>query len=384
MVARKHFFNSLHWIALLLFLSFQSCKSLKIPTIYDGEKYGALSLDVNLIEQPMDFNLTGLPDSEMWMPKKYYKKYPTIEKLLKESKTTSFLVMKDGEVICEQYAQGMQVGDLTQVFSVTKVFVTAALGIAIQEGKIKSLNQKISEFLPEFEGQDMGDITLFHLAQMQSGLAYDEYRRVFQTLKFYHTRDVNELLESPKLKREPGSKFLYKSIDTQILAKSIEQAVGVPLVTYIQERILNRLGMQDSVLWSVDSEEAGNPKYYGGLNMSARDLAKFGQLILDDGVKDGQQILSPMTLSFCLDENCMNDDGKYCNGWWYNTWDEEKDVFFAAGFKGQILMVNRTDNVVIVRLGESKGGVKWYDMLRELSEVIPSNYHMQEDIITKK
>src|SRR5690606_37454096 len=115
--------------------------------------------------------------------------------------------------------------------------------------------------------------------QMQSGLNYDEYKRVVQTLKFYHQRNVIPVLEQPKLSAEPGTVFKYKSIDTQLLGVCIETAIGQSFMDYINEKLFSKLGFQDEVKWSVDSEESKNIKFYGGLNVSARDLAKFGVLI---------------------------------------------------------------------------------------------------------
>lgn len=357
----------LFFLLIVISILTQACLPMKIPTIYDGQKYGVKEIQLKGKKKKLKQLDRPIPDENRWMLPKYHKKYEDLEVLLKKSNTTSFLVLKDGKVLYENYFNGVEQGDITQVFSVTKVITTAVLGIAIQEGKIQSINQPVSDFIPAFKEEGLEDITLFHLVQMQSGLAYDEYKRIFQTLKFYHQKDVRSRLNAPKLKHTPGEKFIYKSIDTQLLGVCIEQAVGVPFSEYVSQMLFSPLGFEDPVQWSVDSKENGQLKYYGGLNISARDLAKFAQLFLSDGRVGEQQVLSPMTVSFCKDNNCRNNEGAYCNGWWYNVWDDDRDVFFGAGFKGQIMMINHTDDVVIVRLGENKGGVKWYEMLKNLS-----------------
>lgn len=350
-------------IAMLTF----SCTSMRIPTIYDAKKYGSVEVLQASASPSLIYTTQEMPDDSSWMPEKYYKKYGGIDQMLEESNTTAFLVLKNGKVYYEKYFNGIEKGDLTQIFSITKTIVTSALGLALQDGYFQSLDQPVSDFIPEFKREGLDKITLYHLAQMQSGLSYDEYKRVVQTLKFYHQKNVTPVILNPKVSSEPGTVFKYKSIDTQLLGLCIEKAVGRPFLEYINERLFSKLGFEDQVLWSVDSEESRNIKFYGGLNISARDLAKFGHLIQNNGVLNGEQILSPMSSSFCEDAACRNIKGNYCNGWWYDQWDAEKNVFFGAGFRGQIMLINKTDNVVIVRLGENKGGLKWYEMLKQLS-----------------
>lgn len=345
----------------------QSCSSVRIPTIYDGKRLGAKELQIVSTKKGLVYSKKRIPKFDKWAPKTYVKKYGSLEKMMERSNTTAFLVMKDGQVLYENYFNGVHQGDITQIFSVTKVLTTTLLGIALNEGKITSLDQPVSDFIPEFKKDGLNKITLYHLAQMQSGINYDEYSNLLQTLKFYNNKHANISNIETKMKAEPGTLFKYKSIDTQLLGECIERAVGKPFLDYINEKLFAHLGFEDVVTWSIDSKENGKPKFYGGLNISARDLAKFGKLIMNNGEKDGVQILNPLTNTFCKDKSCRNMENYYCNGWWYDQWNTDADVFYGSGFRGQILMINKTDNVVIVRLGEKKGGVKWYKMLRDLS-----------------
>ncbi len=358
----------------------QSCSSVRIPTIYDGKKLGAQEIQIASNKKSLIYSKNGMPKFEKWAPAAYVKKYGSLEKMMESSNTTAFLVMKDGQVLYENYFNGIRQGDITQVFSITKVVTTTLLGIALQEGKILSVDQPVSDFIPEFKEGNLSKITLYHLAQMQSGINYDEYSKLLQTLKFYNNKHAETRLRNPELKAAPGTLFKYKSIDTQILGECIERAVGKPFLEYINEKLFTYLGFEDVVTWSIDSEESGKPKFYGGLNISARDLAKFGKLILNNGQCDGIQILNPLTNSFCKDLSCRNMENYYCNGWWYDQWSADTDVFYGSGFRGQILMLNKTDNVVIVRLGESKGGVKWYKMLRDLSTQLEQEGLMDGDL----
>ena len=363
-------------ISLFMLLSLQSCETMRIPTIYDGQIYGVKHITVPGRKIHLRKSETQLPIEKDWIPEKYLKRYGSVDEMMTKTNTTAFLVMKNGAVIYEKYYNGITKGELTQIFSVSKTITTTMLGVALQEGKIKSLNQKVCEFIPSFKKPGLNEITLLHLAQMRSGLNYDEYKKIFQTLKFYHTKNLNKAVSNPELKYKPGTKFTYKSIDNQLLGMCISKAVGMPFTEYVNKKLFSKIGIEDSIEWSVDSKENKQPKFYGGLNISARDLAKFGQLIANDGVINGKIILGNMTNTFCTDTTRRNGEDEYCNGWWYNEWSDDADVFFGAGFKGQILMIDKTDDVVIVRLGKNKGGIKWYEMLKNLCTQIPG----QKDI----
>jgi CubicO group peptidase (beta-lactamase class C family) len=350
----------------LMFMTF-SCKPLRIPTIYDGEKFGATPIPVtpNTIAIPKGQSV--LPDISTWLSKKDVAKHGTLEKFLESNNTISFLVIKGDSLIYEFYGNGNKAGEITQVFSATKVFVTSVLGIALQEGYITSLDQPIKDFLPEFNKPEFDKITLNHLVQMRSGLNYDEYGKLFQTLKFYYEKNPSSLWPGLKFKNEPGQKFVYKSVDTQLLGECIQKAVGKPFLDYFHEKLWSKLAPEDSAKWSVVSPEVGELKYYGGLNISARDLAKFGMAAVNDGKYLGNQIIPAGWLNVCDDIQCRNEEGFYCNGWWFDETTPDDHIYFGAGFGGQIVAVNEDTKTVVVRLGKNKGGTQWYPLMIKLS-----------------
>ncbi|HNY55193.1 MAG TPA: serine hydrolase, partial [Chitinophagales bacterium] len=215
-------------------------------------------------------------------------------------------------------------------------------------------------------------LTLRHLTQMESGLNYDEYGKIFQTLQYYYNKNLTRSIYGAKFDSLPGKQFKYKSIDTQILGECIKKSLGnKKILDYFYDRLWNKLGMQDTAYWALDSRITRNPKYYGGLNMSARDLAKFGTMILHDGKFMKKQLLPKNWFNYCDDtlHRCKEDD-KYCMGWYYSIDDENSDVYYAAGFNGQIMLINETKNVIIIRLGKDRGGVDWYPIMKKLSESV--------------
>lgn len=364
--------------------AFYGCAPLRVPTINDGFKLGAAPLDCTDKSQAIPFSSKVIPPLESWVDAKINGKFASLDQMIEETNTTAFIVIQDDSIIYERYANGVKLGDITQVFSVTKVFVTTLLGMAIQDGFISSIHQPVSDFLPEYATDEYKDLSLFHLAQMQSGLNYDEYGRLLQTVKFYYNKNVREAIRKPQAKYEPGKVFTYKSIDTQILGACIEKAVGKPFVEYFTERLWMNLAPEDTAMWSTDSPEQQELKYYGGLNVSARDLAKFGMMIANDGKYRGKQLLDPAFLNFCDDEEFRNGEDTYCNGWWYDQCDAAFNAYFGAGFNGQIMFVNETTNTVIVRLGKNKGGLVWYPLMKALSIELSrvNDLHEEEKVVT--
>jgi CubicO group peptidase (beta-lactamase class C family) len=345
----------------------------RVPTIFDGRILGGIPLRMKRSSNIDELKLYQIPDISLWTTPEITRKFKNIHQFLQRTSTTAFVVVKDGRVIFEYYGNGVEKGDITQIFSVTKVLVTALLGIAMNEGYIATLDQPVSDFLPDYRKKKYSKLTLRHLVQMQSGLDYDEYGRIFQTLRFYYQQNVNKLLQNPEMKHEPGMVFTYKSIDTQILAECLEKAVGMPLTDYFKTRLWDQLEPEDSTSWSYDSPWHRKPKYFGGLNASARDIAKFGVAVAQDGKYKGKQIIPAAWLNMCDDVSCRNGENFYCNGWWYGEDDEETNCYFGAGFNGQTLFINETTQTVIVRLGKNKGGVYWYPLFKKLSLALDQN-----------
>jgi CubicO group peptidase (beta-lactamase class C family) len=207
---------------------------------------------------------------------------------------------------------------------------------------------------------------------MESGLDYDEYGRIFQTLQYYYEKNLTRSIYGAKFETAPGKQFRYKSIDTQILGECIRKALGKKkILDYFHERMVNTLGLQDTAYWSLDSRITRHPKYYGGLNMSARDLAKFGIMILHNGTFRGKRLVPADWFNYCDDTlHRSREEDKYCMGWYYSVDDDQSDVYYAAGFNGQIMLINETKHVIIIRLGKDRGGVDWYPIMKKLSESV--------------
>lgn len=353
-------------------LVFKYNDSLRVPSIFDGQFYNTLSIPSASNQTALPKAFKPIPDLQMWVDSATYSKNLYTDIFLNNSNTTSFLIVKDGKIIFERYLNGVKEGDITQVFSVTKVFITALLGIAIKDGIIQDVQLPVSHFYPDLKDKLYDSLKLEHLCQMTSGLNYDEYGKLLQTIRFYYNQDLKAAIQSAKFDYTPGKVFKYKSIDTQILGDCISKALNnKSFIEYLHEKIWQPLGMQDSSFFTVDSRLTRIPKYYGGLNITARDLAKFGVMIANNGSYNGKQIIPKYWFNQCDNENIRSkSEDRYCYAWYYSVDDSLSNVYYAAGFNGQTMLINETKKVVIIRLGIDKGNVYWYPILKKLSEIV--------------
>ena len=347
-------------------------ETLRVPSIFDGKFYTTAIIKKSEKPKALAEKQLALPELSLWLDSTSAATYQYPDFFLQNTSTTSFLVLKNDTVIFKRYLNGIKEGENTQLFSVTKVFVTALLGMAIQDKYIADADILVTNYFKDLKEPKFHQLTLRHLMQMESGLNYDEYGRIFQTLQYYYDKNLTRSIYAAKFDTPPGKQFKYKSIDTQILGECLKKALGNKnILDYFYERLWEKLGMQDTAYWALDSRITRNPKYYGGLNMSARDLAKFGTLILHNGKYNKKQLLPLNWFNYCNDtlHRCREED-KYCMGWYYSIDDANSDVYYAAGFNGQIMLINETKNVIVIRLGKDRGGVDWYTIMKKLSETV--------------
>lgn len=346
--------------------------TLRVPSILDGKFYTTALITpsknpINLPENPI-----ALPEVNLWLDSVLAEKYPYPDFFLQNTSTTSFLILRNDTIVFKRYLNGIKEGENTQLFSVTKVFMTALLGMAIQDKYIPNADVSVKHYFNHLSDTLFQFLTLRNLAQMKSGLNYDEYGNIFQTLQYYYEKNLTRTIYNAKFDTLPGTLYKYKSIDTQILGECIRKALGnKKILDYFYERLWNNLGIQDTAYWALDSRISRNPKFYGGLNMSARDLAKFGVMVLHNGKFRKKQILPSNWLNYCDDTlHRSYEEDKYCMGWYYSIDNANDNVYYAAGFNGQILLINESKKTIVIRLGTDRGGVDWYPIMKKLSELV--------------
>ena len=273
-----------------------------------------------------------------------------LEKLQKDKGTVAFLIIKNDSIWHESYYDNYNKDTKSNSFSMAKSIVSASLGKAIMQGKIKSLDQKVADFFPEFAAGKSAAMTVGDLSSMASGLNWDEnyYSPFSITTRAYFDDDLTAVILGLKGVETPGKSYKYLSGNTQLLAMCIEKAVGKSLADYVSESFWKPMGAESEAFWQTD-HEGGIVKAYCCIASNARDFARFGKLYLQDGKWNGKQILDSSFVAKSVTPR-FKDSPEYGYGWWLDTY-QNKKVFYMRGHLGQLVIVIPEDHLIIVRLG---------------------------------
>lgn len=279
---------------------------------------------------------------------------------IEKMQTVAFLVIRDQEIIYEKYWEGYSESSLSNSFSAAKSIVGLLVGIAMDEGYIDSVNQSVGDFLPEYAVGDKKNIRIRDLLTMSSGLNWEEaYTSPYSvTTQAYYGDNLSALLADLEVITPPGKHFNYLSGDTQLLAMVLKRATGKDLSEYASEKLWKKMGAVHDALWSLDHED-GMEKAYCCFNSNARDFARFGQLILNNGSWNGEQVISEDYLreatspaSYLLDDNNKPVDF-YGFQWWIIPY-KDQSIPYMRGILGQYIFALPEQNAVIVRLGHKR------------------------------
>jgi CubicO group peptidase (beta-lactamase class C family) len=279
---------------------------------------------------------------------------PEQEARLKELHTAAFVVVKDDSLLFERYYNGWSGDSTTNSFSVAKSYVGALTGIALGEGRIRSLSQPVGDFLPEFREGCRASITLEHLLTMSTGLRWDEKPNPFgENAKGYYGHRVRELALNLPCKGEAGREFEYISGSTQVMGEVLEEVFGRPLNEVLREKLWDPLQAEHTAYWGMD-RAGGDLKHFCCLYATPRDFARLGLLYLDSGRWNGRQLLpldywrASLTPASIADRDGPN--RRYGYYWWLAEL-EGMPIHYARGFHGQYVVVVPHERLVLVRTG---------------------------------
>ncbi len=309
-----------------------------------------------------EFDNRVIPKSTIAQPWAISRQYNTVkataelEKLLKRTETVAFLIIKNDSIFHESYYDGYDKNSKSNSFSMAKSIVSAALGKAIMQGKIKSLDQLVSDFFSEFKEGKAAEMTVGDLSSMASGLNWDEsyYSPFSITTRAYFDENLDQVILGLKGIEEPGAAYRYLSGNTQLLAMVIEKAVGKSLADYVAENFWQPMGAENEALWQTDKEN-GTVKAFCCIASNARDFARFGKLYKQYGKWNGQQILDSTFVAKSITPRFL-DSPEYGYGWWLSDY-KGKKIFYMRGHLGQYVIVIPQDDLIIVRLG-NKGNIR--------------------------
>lgn len=285
------------------------------------------------------------------------------------TKTVAFIIIKNDTIQYEKYLNGYDQTSIVPSFSMAKSVTSILIGCAIDDGLIKSVDEPITNYIPELKKNGLEKVTIKHLLQMTSGIKFNEsYNNPFgDAATFYYGRNLRKAISHMKLKSEPGKEFEYISGNSELLGLVLERSLKNKSITeYLQEKLWRPLGMEYDASWSIDKNNNGLEKTFCCINARARDFAKIGRLYLNKGNWNGKQIVSQNWVKESTKIDSTNGSAwNYHYQWWLPS---KNGDFLADGFLGQYIYVNPSKNLIIVRLGK-KQVVDWGTLFTSLAKL---------------
>jgi CubicO group peptidase (beta-lactamase class C family) len=330
-----------------------------ISTTYLQGKSGPSATEFSIFENRKIEALNPKP----WSISKYYntEKLPNhLENLMKEVGSIALVIIKNDTLIHEQYWDNFSDTSHTNSFSMAKSYTGALLGFAIQDGFIKSVNEPVSNYIPEFKNDWRSKITLEHLVTMSSGIAFDEnYVNPFSfPAEGYYGKDLLKACVSyDKMATEPGSTYKYLSGNTALLGYCISKATNKSLSTYLSEKLWTPLNCEHTAYWSLDKKD-GLEKAFCCINSNAKDFARMGKLYMHQGNWEGKQLLDSnyVTSSIapfnCIEEDCTPNH-TYGYAWWLTEYNGLR-IYYMRGMLGQYVICVPEKKLIISRLARKR------------------------------
>lgn len=390
----------------LVFTIFSSCTFVRTvqhfkPSTLDHQKIFACDtvhapLPQNLatkayapsLEAPLFTDATAtynFPSIDQWIPTSHRLEATYLEDFLTKSETTALLVIRNDTLLLEAYRNGGAEDKARIIFSVSKAVTSILTAIAHEEGLL-NVHQKVADFIPEFGRDKRKDITIYHLMNMVSGLDWVDQDNLVKLGFLYYTKNQEKfIIKNAKLVHQPGTVHAYKSLSTQILGICLERALKRSIASYLEEKIWQPIGMKHDAYVTIDSEKNRNTRAFGGMAMTATDMARLGKLLLNHGKWNDKQIIptwymDDLTAARATDRNWCND--KLCfkrNGYYEGDY-AHNSHYWASGYLGQFIFIDPVHQTIIVRQGDDES-TKWNAFVGRLSNLLTKG---SNDLTDKK
>lgn len=294
-----------------------------------------------------DYNRCQLPESDV-----HY---------LDSLHTVAFLVIRHDSLLFETYRDGWNDTLTSNIYSATKTIVGMLAGIALDEGKIQSLDDSVSRYIPSYRKGMQADVTIRHLLTMSGGMAWDEaYSSLFSvTTHGYYGNDLYKLVTGLEVCDRPGVQYSYRSGETQLLAFVIEAATGKTLSQYAEEKLWKPMQAERDAYWLLDKQD-GDEKAFCCFHTTARDVARFARLMLHRGNWNGRQLVSQAYMDEMMRPASWLKDqwGKdSLNYYGYQTWIMHYHGQvnpYMRGMLGQYIIAIPSQDAIVVRLGRKR------------------------------
>jgi CubicO group peptidase (beta-lactamase class C family) len=295
-----------------------------------------------------------------------------LDEYLAANETRALIVLRGDDVLYERYFNGASRHDLHTSFSVAKSFTATLVGIALEEGFLSSIDDPITEYVPELLERDtrFGDITIRHLITMSSGIRFEEWFSPWDdpTVTYYATDLRTAAVEHVEIEGPPGVLFHYNDYNPPLLGMALERATGMSVAQYTETRLWQPMGAEFDGSWSLDSEGSGFEKMFVGVNAAPIDYAKLGWLYLNGGRNGDDQVVPEAWVTEATRLDVTSDPNpEYQYFWWI---DEDRNAYYAQGDKCQFIYVHPDADLVLVRTGRDCGDTYWTGLLGDIAEYV--------------
>jgi CubicO group peptidase (beta-lactamase class C family) len=318
------------------------------PTIYDLEKFDHATVTASKDAEPWHFGKNtskGLDQEDLAYAEKW--------------STSSLLIVKNNQILFEKYWGEHHPSTVSNSFSAAKTVVSLLIGIAVEDGDIKSLDEPVVKYLPDFKGPGKEKITIRHLLMMASGLDWGESGKnpLSENAESYYGSDLWGLVHRQQVIQEPGKIFIYQSGNSQLLGFILEKATGKDLSQYASEKLWKPIHAESDAFWSLDKKN-GAEKAFCCLYSTTRDFARIGKLLNNRGKWNTTQVIPSDYFDELVANPKMDTEEGVPNTryglhiWTYNS--KGHPVYYCRGIKGQYIISIPDEQLIIVRTGNKR------------------------------
>jgi len=273
----------------------------------------------------------------------------TVNEYFVQQNVAGLLVIKDGKIVYERYGLGNTEDSKWIAFSVAKSITSMLVGAAIQDGYIKSVDEKVTDYLPRLKNSAYDQSSIRNILQMSSGVEWNEdyadpnsdigitAREAPDTLELY------EYLRNKPRDNVPGDVFNYNTAETNLAGTLLRSAIGNNLATYLSDKIWIPFGMESEATWMLDAPGGGE---FGGccINATLRDYGRLGLFALNDGkLADGTRVLPEGWMAESIAPS------KGYDGYGYFWWLGDNETYRAVGIFGQAIFIDPIENVIVAQ-----------------------------------
>lgn len=303
------------------------------------------------------------------------------EDLLRATATNALLIVRDGVITYESYADGFSPDQLTNTMSIGKTMVGIAAGVLISEGLMRE-QESIVSYLDQFaDVEGLQDVTIQHLLDMQSCIGIDEDYPAgpagwgSPVAQMFATTDMEFVLQNNlKIVCDPGSEeYVYRSANTQLLGMAIAEVTGQSLASFLETRVWSRIGAANNASWAVDTQ-GGWEKSYCCFNTTARDLALVGSVFLNGGRvalgQNQQQVVLTQDWFSRMTTPAKTWFGGFgSERFGANMWHRPNGSLLTQGYRGQFMIMNPKTNTIVIKLSDDVQSL-YYDEVLELMDLL--------------